>query len=40
MKELYIDEDTKWKTRELRQKHTADTVGIGLKVMPVHYIGI
>jgi len=27
----YIDEDTKWKTRLLRQIHTADPIGMGIK---------
>ena len=31
MKELYIDEPSKWKTRELHQIHTADPVGVGRK---------
>ena len=31
MKKLYIDVPTKWKTRELRQKYTADPVGMGRK---------
>ena len=31
MKELYIDEPAEWTTRELRQIHTADPVGMGRK---------
>ena len=34
---VYIDEPAKWKSRILRQIHTADLVGIGQKVLPVHY---
>ena len=38
---LTIDEPAKWKTRELRQIHTADPIGMDLQtVVPVHYTGI
>ena len=29
---LYVDEDAKWKTRDLRQMHTADPVSMGRKL--------
>ena len=31
MNEFFIDEPAKWKTRKLRQIHTADPVGMGRK---------
>ena len=33
MKELYIDEPAKWKTREWRQIHTFEPVGMGRYVV-------
>ena len=41
MKEYYIDEPAKWKTRELSQIHIYSwSSHYGHKVVPVHYTGI
>ena len=35
---LYIEQDTKWKTRILRQNYTADPVGMGRKLSKYNFI--